>query len=192
MFPVLLIYLALWCLLLDQRQCQDMTSFWWQAGTWMGEGDGAGDTTSHLDHPTPSASQLPSLQLCSPTGFTWALAALSSHLWQPHSVTEGNRHLNSSASSSHWVESWGVCFLVSQSAAHRTGSRCHRSSQSVATMLLLAWLSLLPGLTSSHLPSSLQWCFPHLPSKPFAIKSLSQGLLLGVQTVSCSPKWLFF
>ena len=45
----------------------------------------------------------------------------------------------------------------------------------------------LRGLTSL-LP---HWRFPHLLNKPPAIKSLSQGLLLGVLAVPCCAKCLF-
>ena len=81
-------------------------------------------------------------------------------------------------------KTWDVCFTVSQRGP--AGLRSCRPQRWLGWPWSFSQLSPLRGLTSV-LP---HWRFPHLWNKPPAIKSLSQGLLLGVLAVSCCAKCL--
>lgn len=101
---------------------------------------------------------------------------------QPHSAAGGNQGLNSSAPPSLcWEDS--MCALHGRpecSQQARVPAVSKPSSVRRQGFQGFHWPSSFLHLTSS-LPS---WCLPHLPNKPHATESLSQGHLLGMQTVS--------
>ena len=78
------------------------------------------------------------------------------------------------------------CVFYTVSQRGPAGLRSCRPQRWLGWPWSFSQLSPLRGLTSV-LP---HWRFPHLWNKPPAIKSLSQGLLLGVLAVSCCAKCL--